>query len=262
MKWNQIVLAAGAVAVLTVCANGAPAPPAVQLSPAQLQRVGQRIWQNEAGGKISGLTSWNSGEDFASLGIGHFIWYPKGQRGPFEESFPPLMAFLENHGVNVPSWTRGPCPWPNRNSFIADSQGGRQRELRDLLSKTVGLQTSFIIARLQQSLPKMLAAARPATKSRVRSHFEQLLRTPEGSFCLIDYVNFKGEGTLPTERYQGEGWGLLQVLEGVETGTPSAFAESAKRVLTKRVRNAPPARDEQRWLAGWHSRCDGYKRSL
>lgn len=257
-----MVLAAGAVILLTVGANSAAAPPAVQLSPAQLQRVGQRIWQNEAGGKVSGLTSWNSGEDFASLGIGHFIWYPKGRRGPFEESFPPLMTFLEGQGIAVPSWTRGPCPWPNRNSFIADSQGAWQRELRDLLSMNVGLQTRFIIGRLQRSLPKMLAAATPATKGRVSSHFDQLLRTPEGSFCLIDYVNFKGEGTSPTERYQGEGWGLLQVLAGMETGTPSAFAESAKRVLTRRVRNAPPARNEQRWLAGWHNRCDAYKRPL
>jgi hypothetical protein len=28
------------------------------------------------------------------------------------------------------------------------------------------------------------------------------------------------------------------------------------------VANAPPERKEQRWLAGWHNRCDGYKRSL
>ena len=32
---------------------------------------------------------------------------------------------------------------------------------------------------------------------------------------LIDYVNFKGEGVLETERYRGRGWGLLQVLEGM-----------------------------------------------
>ena len=29
---------------------------------------------------------------------------------------------------------------------------------------------------------------------------------------MIDYVNFKGDGLKPTERYKGEGWGLLQVL--------------------------------------------------
>jgi hypothetical protein len=48
----------------------------------------KKIWQNECNGTIAGLTSWNAGEDFASLGIGHFIWYPKGRRGPFEKVFP------------------------------------------------------------------------------------------------------------------------------------------------------------------------------
>ena len=36
-----------------------------------------------AGGTISGLTSWNVGENFASLGIGHFIWYRKRPARPF-----------------------------------------------------------------------------------------------------------------------------------------------------------------------------------
>src|SRR6476661_2837441 len=62
--------------VLALCLGTAMAD--VTLSPAQLQRVGQRIWQNECAGTVEGLTSWNSSEDFASLGIGHFIWYPEG----------------------------------------------------------------------------------------------------------------------------------------------------------------------------------------
>ena len=37
---------------------------------------------------------WNPGEEFPSLGIGHFIWYPAGVDGPFIESFPRLLAFL------------------------------------------------------------------------------------------------------------------------------------------------------------------------
>ncbi len=40
--------------------------------------------------------------------------------------------------------------------------------------------------------------------------------SPNGVYALVDYVNFKGEGTLATERYQDHGWGLLQVLEGMK----------------------------------------------
>lgn len=240
--------------------QAAAAAQAPALSQVQLQRVGQRIWQNECAGTVAGLTSWNAGEDFASLGIGHFIWYPKGKKGPFEESFPPLMTFLAAKGVDVPKWTRGACPWSNKAAFEADKNSAQQAHLREMLSKTVGLQTEFIILRLQRALPKMLASTKkPAL---VEANFHGLMATPEGSFCLIDYVNFKGEGTAPTERYNGQGWGLLQVLEGMKKPTPAQFAASSKAVLSRRVQNAPAARKEQRWLVGWHNRCDAYLRKL
>lgn len=232
----------------------------VSLTPDQLQRVGKRIWQNECAGTVAGLTSWNAGEDFASLGIGHFIWYPAGQRGPFEESFPALVAYLEAQGVSVPAWTHGPCPWESKTTFEAEAKGGRQVQLRVLLSTTVPQQTSFILERLERALPKMLAQTKQ--KKRVQGHFEALSQSPEGAFCLIDYVNFKGEGTVATERYRGQGWGLLQVLEGMTAPTPAGFAVAAKAVLTRRVENAPPARQEKRWLQGWHNRCNGYLRQL
>jgi hypothetical protein len=48
------------------------------------------------------------------------------------------------------------------------------------------------------------------------------------------------------------------------TATPwnVQFAEAAKRVLARRVANSPPARGENRWLAGWHNRCEAYKQRL
>ena len=77
----------------------------------------------------------------------------------------------------------------------------------------------------------------------------------------MDYVNFKGEGTNPSERYKGEGWGLLQVLGGMHGSGPGAaheFGVSAAEVLTRRVRNSPPERKEERWLEGWKSRVRAY----
>ena len=239
-----------------------------RLSSAQMDRVGRRIWQNECAGTVAGLTSWNGGEDFASLGIGHFIWYPQGRSGPFAESFPPLLTFLAARGIATPAWARGACPWPTKAAFEADRNGERQQELRELLSRTVKLQTEFIMARMETALPKMLAQAPVKDRAGVKMAFESLLQTPEGMFCLIDYVNFKGEGTSAKERYKNQGWGLLQVLQ-VMGESPSSytawnvqFAAAAKQVLSRRVGNAPPERNEKRWLAGWHNRCDSYKRSL
>ena len=85
----------------------------VELSDAQALEIGRRIWKNECGGTVNGLTAWNAGEEFASLGIAHFIWYPEGKRGPFEESFPKLADYLARHGVR----TSGMAP---RSMSLAD----------------------------------------------------------------------------------------------------------------------------------------------
>jgi len=231
---------------------------AAELSEAD--RIGRKVWINECDGTVSGLTSWNEGEAFASLGIGHFIWYPAGRPGPFEESFPPLAEYLAEHGEPVPAWMRGHCPWNTRAEFMEARESGRMKELRNLLAETTGLQARFLARRMHEALPKMLEEASPAEGERVRRNYERLEATGAGIFALIDYVNFKGEGTLPTERYNGEGWGLLQVLEAMpdEGNAPREFARAARAVLARRVRNAPPERDEERWLPGWEARVDRY----
>jgi hypothetical protein len=235
---------------------------AVDISSVDAQRIGKRIWQNECGGTISGLTSWNVGENFASLGIGHFIWYPKGQRGPFDESFPKLIRFVSAHGAKLPQFLLPGhdtfCPWNSRVEFQQAIDSPKMKQLRQFLVDTIDLQAQFLIARLQDALPKMMAQA--ADRENVQRQFDRVASSAQGCYALVDYVNFKGEGTLATERYHGEGWGLLQVLENMH-GTQSAldeFAASAKTVLRRRVANSPPARGEARWLSGWLARVDGY----
>lgn len=234
-----------------------------EFSNAELQRIGKRIWQNECGGTVAGLTSWNTGENFASLGIGHFIWYPEGVEGPFEESFPKLIQWYRARGVALPRWLAGTkdCPWPSRTAFLNARDGGRQKELRALLAATVSEQTLFIIQRLDQSMPRLVEAA-GKHRSLVARNVALLRNSTAGNFALIDYVNFKGEGLNPKERYKGEGWGLLQVLMNMQaedpSSAPAAFARSSKQVLTRRVQNSPAERGEKRWLAGWMNRCAAY----
>ncbi len=241
------------------------AAPAVALtiSDAEARRAGQVLWKNECGGTVAGLTSWNRGEDFASLGIGHFIWYPAGRRGPFEESFPALVEFLASSGTALPAWLREAraCPWNSREEFIAELNGPRLAELRRVLAATVPLQARFAARRLEAALPKLVAAASAGEQEAIRRRFESVGASPGGITALLDYVNFKGEGTLPTERYEGRGWGLLQVLEATpDGGNARSFGEAAARVLAERVRRAPPTRNEARWLPGWQSRVRAYGR--
>ena len=139
--------------------------------------------------------------------------------------------------------------------------------LRKWLSSTVTLQTDFIIIRSRAALPKMLAAAPASEREKIQENYRKVAASPQGTYALIDYVNFKGEGTSSSEKYNGQGWGLLQVLGGmgnVPAGPAAAteFAASAKRVLSRRVANSPSARNEAKWLPGWHNRCDTYSRAL
>ena len=247
----------------------ATSSPAIDLSRAEAQRIGRKIWQNECAGTIAGLTSWNAGENFASLGIGHFIWYPKGVRGPFEESFPDLVKYAGARGAKLPALVqrnRDGCPWSSRAAFYAARESSEMNELRHFLADTVDLQAQFLVHRLQQALPKMLAETSAASRTNVQRQFDRVASTAQGCYALVDYVNFKGEGVLDSERYHGQGWGLLQVLEGMngsENGPAAAqeFSASARRVLSQRVKNSPPERNESRWLAGWLDRVKTYAQS-
>lgn len=252
---------AAAILILSACAGLA----AINLSPAETRRIGNRIWQNECGGTLAGLTSWNTGENFASLGIGHFIWYPKGVRGPFDESFPKFIEFAAARGSKLPAVAAAKegCPWKTRAEFSEAAQTPPMKDLRAFLARTIDLQAEFLVKRLQQALPKMLAESGASDSAQVQQRFDRVASTAMGCYALVDYVNFKGEGVLATERYAGQGWGLLQVLQGMNQETSGreavkGFAESAKTVLRNRVRNSPPERNEARWLPGWLKRVDTY----
>lgn len=259
---------------LTTAVVPAASAQSITVSDAQARSIGARIWKNECAGTVDGLTSWNAGEAFASLGINHSIWYPRGRSGPFEESFPRLVDFLAGHGASLPAWLReargSGCPWSTREEFQRDFQGERLRGLREMLARpeTIALQARFSADRLAAALPKMLdALPAAAERERVRERFARVAASPGGVYALVDYVNFKGEGTAPTERYGGRGWGLLQVLAGMGDepnaaapgrGATRAFVASAERTLAERVRNAPAERRESRWLPGWISRVRTY----
>ena len=236
---------------------------------AELQQIAGLVFQNECAAKDSCLTSWNEGEAFASLGIGHFIWYPAGSEKPFSESFPALLAFMAQRGVQLPGWLEAdptrPNPWSDRQHFIAASHSASLSQLRQLLIETKPLQTQFMLQRFEQALPTLLAGLNSAQQKQIRQQFERVAKSPMGMYALIDYVNFKGEGSNPKERYQNKGWGLLQVLENMQgndvgVSAVKSFAESADQMLTRRVEFSPPERNELRWLPGWRKRLATYVR--
>ena len=235
------------------------------ISKSELNAIGEKIFKNEAAGKKENLVYWNEGENFPSLGIGHFIWYKQGEPGIFEESFPQLVEFLKSKNVKLPKIMAENkySPWKDRQELInlKTKKNPDIEELTNFLYDNKDLQIMFIFKRLEASLEKMLAVSND--RENVRKQFYRVASSPNGLYPLIDYVNFKGEGTNPKERYKEQGWGLLQVLEnmkGAETGKAALteFTNSAKFVLQRRVNNSDPSKNERKWLQGWFNRCNTY----
>jgi len=241
-----------------------------QLAKIEQTRIAELIFNNECNKKTECLVSWNDGENFASLGIGHFIWFPKNSTAPFQESFPDLLRWFQTRDVNIPaamsSWLTPDqaAPWSDKQDFLKPENQDHIQALRLFLAETKNEQASFIMHRLSQALPKMLSVGRnQKEKEHIRDQFSRIASSASGWYALADYVNFKGEGSKLSERYQGKGWGLAQVLlnmKGHRSGREaiSSFVESASYILERRIQLSPPARNEQRWAAGWNKRLKTY----
>ncbi|HKK55546.1 hypothetical protein [Marinobacter sp.] len=242
-------------------------PAGAALDQASLDWIADQVFRNECAGREACLVHWNEGEAFPSLGIGHFIWYPGKSDGPFVESFPAMIDYLSDQGAVLPEWLAGlhpfNAPWADRESFLTAADTGAVQELRHFLYTTRGLQAGFLVQRARAALGRVIAAAPEPDREALSRRLEALVSTPGGIYAVIDYVNFKGEGLAVTERYNGQGWGLLQVLQAMADGTGKpalvAFRESAAQVLARRADNADRPIEKERWLPGWLNRLDSYR---
>ncbi len=241
------------------------------LTPYELNVISDKIYQNETGGNPKYLMYWSPNEDFASLGIGHFIWYPKNEPKRFDETFPSMIDYYVANKVEVPQWLlqarKIGAPWRNKEVFEKARSDKEFQQLKNILMNTKALQTQFFFDRLHASIPEIVTHVAPEYRKHIIANYNALAKTKGGWYPLIDYINFKGKGIKATERYNNQGWGMLQVLQNmkpVQAG-PSALAEFSRvsyLMLERRVRNSPPEKNEKRWLSGWKKRTDTYRTSI
>lgn len=239
-----------------------------ELSPMELQVIGDQIFRNEGSGDVNNLVHWNENENFASMGIGHFTWYPAGSPARFGNTFPELLNYMQSRGVQVPAWLpRDGAPWRSKGELMRAKNTPQVQELQNFLYQTRLLQVQFIVDRTRRAMPKLVTNTPDSLRPHVVNNLNAVANTPGGWYALIDYTNFKGEGLNRSGGYNGQNWGLLQVLEEMRPSRPGEqalheFADAAMRVLERRVRNSPPANNERQWLAGWSNRVNTYRRLL
>lgn len=238
------------------------------LSAGEIRTIGDKIFRNESGGDVDKLVHWNVGENFASMGIGHFTWYPSGRRNRYGNTFPGLLDHLQANGVQLPVWVQKArhtgAPWRTKNELKYAKNSPQVREFQNLLYKTRYLQASYIFERAKRAMPRLVKATPAHLRAHVAQNLNAVANTRGGWYALIDYVNFKGEGLNRRGGYKGQNWGLLQVLENMRPSQPGQmalnnFADSAIQTLERRVRNSNPSRGESRWMRGWTIRCNTYR---
>ena len=254
--------------------NVAPTPRPQQqgniasLTSSEIRTIGDKIFRNESGGDVDKLVHWNVGENFASMGIGHFTWYPAGRRKRYGNTFPGLLDHLQKNGVQLPVWVQkakhSGAPWRTKNELKHAKNSRQVKEFQNLLYNTRYLQASYIFERAKRAMPRLVKATPPHLRAHVAQNLNAVANTRGGWYALIDYVNFKGEGLNRRGGYKGQNWGLLQVLENMRPSQPGQmalnnFADSAIQTLTRRVRNSNPSRGESRWMRGWTIRCNTYR---
>jgi len=238
-----------------------------KLSQYELNIISEKIYQNETSGDPEKIMFWSTNETFPSIGIGHFIWYPEGQPKIFDETFPAMIDYYIANKVQIPQWlyyakTKG-APWRDRASFERSRNDRAFQQLKTLLLNTKALQTEFFFDRLHESIPEIVKHVAPQYRQHIVNNYNALAATKGGWYPLIDYINFKGKGIKATERYNNQGWGLLQVLQNMKPVKAGPFAlmefsRSAQEILERRVRNSPPAKNEAKWIPGWTNRTNGY----
>lgn len=251
---------------------------------------------------------------YVGIGLGSFIWYGANNQENYIEDWPSVAQALQNQGVSLPVWALGVCPWSTEAEFDAANTPGSpyyadiQSLNSTLQTNPVALHVQFLYgawARLLRgvtpnsdtpadytfgydpiksplaiiSLPAGEAGLVGANFSAVAT-VQDVDGNPDGLFALMDYDNFKGEGTCVTEMHNTQHWGTLSVLENMgqpetQQGNPlQNFINSALVVLQNRITNTEmeskrnntpvtnqnydPTTDRVKYMTMWQTHLNGY----
>ena len=216
-------------------------------------KIARKIWQNGCSGTVRGLVSWNRGEAFPSLGIGH-LFGSRPESGRSFEKVPPFVEFCrKRRGPTCLKWCYGSAPWKTREElYQGGCPGGLPDRMRQWLSSSAS-KCRRILSSTVLWRPWTASGTSPAAPVKWRPGTMSRGVGAQWHVCLDRLRQFqKGEGTNPTEQYCGQGWGLRQVLEKcARLGQPAAVGlRKQPRRGASTAGGQQPSRQGQ-GLAGW-----------
>ncbi len=95
-----------------------------------------------------------------------------------------------------------------------------------------------------------------------------MLSSAVGTYILVDYLNFKGDGLNPLEKSNGKPWGLLSVLQDMpenltQENVTKAFTIAATKKLLMLIEHSSPDYKRLHFFGGWITRLNTYtKKSI
>ena len=196
-----------------------------------------------------------------NLGIGQFIWYSNQSSKKYNETFPEFISFLKKKTSSNKIPHEFLTRFKNKKEFIKwkNQHKTRVNQLEDWLTskKMMQYQTLFIIDKFKNSMQKILVDV----DSNRYKNFQAMMRVKAGHglFIMIDYMNFKGTGLSKRERYNNQGWGIVQVLDLMNTKSPDTvleFKNKAESLLKTRIKNHP---SDKKYFKSWKNHLNTYK---
>ncbi|MBX9743102.1 MAG: hypothetical protein K2W99_06160 [Chthoniobacterales bacterium] len=197
---------------------------------------------------------------YVSMGGG--IWYGEKTQLNYTEDWPTIAKALKDNGVKLPEWALGACPWANQEELTAALSSGfpyydEIQSLQDTLSTDPkALDILFRFGKWKRFLTAVdpnsdapdhyiFTDATPGDAQLLADRFNAVAAMrddaghPLGLYALMDYDNWKGEGTSVTEIRNTQHWGLQSVLRNMSEeemkseGVLQAFIHSARRTLVE-----------------------------
>jgi hypothetical protein len=226
----------------------------------ELHAIALQIELNETGGNQEALVYWNESETFPSLGLGHAIWVQKenvealNRYGTF---FPRLVKRIRDNGHALPDFLEKlapdyDCPWPDRATYVKTAEIIRQRQ--EMLNLMIRTKKEQIVLILDRFLDAEKRYSNEPNFELIQPLIAELKKTPQGWYALLDYVNFKGEGSDKAESY-GLKNALVAGAKSKETTPGAKIAKGCEIVLVGRISREP---DVAQHREGWVKRCQTY----